>query len=142
MLIQDFYIRKYKWNVKVFYAVNCYYTARIVNELKKVGCSGDNLERAYNNLRSCNLDTGITYSNFRKRETVMVISLTSSADEFQSSWDHEKGHLVKHIAQCFGLDPYGEDQQYLSGEIGKLMFPFARIFLCEHCRNDLEKNFH
>ena len=34
-------------------------------------------------------------------ETVMVIALTSSPGEFQNSWDHEKGHLCRHISQAF-----------------------------------------
>ena len=41
-----------------------------------------------------------------------------------------------------GIDPYGEQQQYLSGEIGQRMFPVARRFLCEHCRSKLYENRH
>ena len=44
----------------------------------------------------------------------MVISLTSTPEEFQNSWDHEKGHLCRHISKAFGIDPYGEEAQYLS----------------------------
>lgn len=83
------------------------------------------------------MNTGLTYSNPRYRESVMVIALTSSPEEFQNSFDHEKGHLVKHISQAFGIDPYGEEEQYLSGDIGQLMFPVAKQFLCEHCRTKL-----
>lgn len=53
-------------------------------------------------MRACNLNTGITYSNIRNRETVMVIALTSSPEEFQNSFDHEKGHLCRHISRAFG----------------------------------------
>ena len=54
-----------------------------------------------------------------------------------NSWDHEKGHLVKHIARCFVLDPFGEKVQYLSGRVTQLMFPVAGKFLCGHCRKEL-----
>ena len=64
---------------------------------------------------------------------------TSSPGEFQNSWDHEKGHLCRHISKAFGIDPYGEEAQYLSGEVGQKMFPIAKRFLCEHCRKGLKR---
>ena len=85
----------------------------------------------------------ITYSDFENRRTLMVISRTSSAAQFQNSLDHEKGHLCMHISHCMGIDPYGEEAQYLSGYVGQKMFSVARHFLCEHCREKLyakEKN--
>ena len=66
-------------------------------------------------------------------------SLTSTPEEFQNSWDHEKGHLCRHISKAFGIDPYGEEAQYLSGYVGQKMFPVAKKFLCEHCRKGMEK---
>lgn len=139
MIVQDFYIPKYDWEVRVYYAVDCYYTGRIIADLRRVGCRGADLMGAFRNMRSCSLNTGITYSNTRDRQTVMVIALTSSPDEFQNSWDHEKGHLCRHISKAFGIDPYGEEAQYLSGEVGQKMFPIAKRFLCEHCRKGLKR---
>ena len=37
------------------------------------------------------MNTGLTYSNFEHRRTVMVIAMTTSPEQFQNSWDHEKG---------------------------------------------------
>ena len=87
MIVQDFYIPEYDWEVRVYYAVDCYYTGRIMADLRRVGCRGADLMDAFRNMRSCNLNTGITYSNTRDRQTVMVIALTSSPGEFQNSWD-------------------------------------------------------
>ena len=137
MIIQEFYLPDYDWEVRVYYAVDCYYTDRIIADLQRVGCRGMDLANAYKNMRSCNLNTGITYSNIRNRQTVMVIALTSSPAEFQNSFDHEKGHLCRHISRAFGIDPYGEEAQYLSGYVGQKMFPVAKKFLCEHCRRSL-----
>lgn len=92
MIVQDFYIPEYDWEARVYYAVDCYYTGRIMADLRRVGCRGADLMDAFGNMRSCNLNTGITYSNTRDRQTVMVMALTSSPGEFQNSWDHEKGH--------------------------------------------------
>lgn len=51
-----------------------------------------------------------------------------------------KGHLCRHISKAFGIDPYGEEAQYLSGYVGQKMFPVAKKFLCEHCRKGMENN--
>jgi hypothetical protein len=137
MIVQDFGLPDYDWRIRVYYAVTTYWTDVIVNDLMRVGCGGCELRDAYMSLRRGELDTGLTYSNRITHESIMVIGLTSSAAQFQNSLDHEKGHLIKHISVAFGLDPYGEEQQYLSGEIGQRMFPVARKFLCEHCRRKL-----
>lgn len=137
MIVQDFYIERYDWHVRVFYSVTTYWVWPIIKELRRIGCVGEKLETAYRNLSSGNLNTGLTYSNFERRETVMVIAKTSSPEQFQNSFDHEKGHLCRHISQTFGIDPYGEEEQYLQGYIGQKMFPVAKKFLCECCRGEL-----
>lgn len=139
MIVQDFYIPKYDWRVRVYYAVTTYRTSEILCEFHRIGCRGEDFKQAYRNLSSGALNTGLTYSDFEDRETVMVIALTSSPEEFQNSWDHEKGHLCRHISQAFNIDPYGEDEQYLNGYIGQKMFPVAKNFLCEHCRGNLKR---
>lgn len=64
----------------------------------------------------------------------MVIGITETPEEFQSTFDHEKGHLAMHIAETDNMDIFGEEFQYLTGEIGKQLFPVAKKFMCEHCR--------
>ena len=139
MIVHDIYLSDYDWHCKVFYSVTTYWVEDILNELKRIGCSGEKYRRAKENLESGELNTGLTYSNSRKGETVMVIAKTSSPDEFAHSYDHEKGHLAKHIALAYDIDPYGEEFQYLSGDISKKMFPVAKMFMCECCRKKLYK---
>lgn len=127
----------YDWTVTVYYAVNTYWTDIILDNLSQIGCHGRDLVRASLSLRAGKLDTGLTFSNPKFHESIVVIGLTSSPDEFASSYDHEKGHLARQICQTFNIDPYGEEAQYLAGDIGKKMFPLAKNFLCEHCRKKL-----
>ena len=68
------------------------------------------------------------------RASLMLIGKTDSSDEFQDTFDHERGHLVMHISGALGLDPYSEEYQYLAGEAGKRMFKVAKKFLCDHCK--------
>lgn len=131
MIRQQFDISKYDWKVEVYYAVDCYYTDEIMGRLYDIGCRGDDLRAAYENLSAGKPDTGLTYSNYGTRQTVMVIGITSSATQFQNSYDHERKHLEAHIAAALGIDPWGEEICYLSGEIGQLMFEKARLMLCD-----------
>lgn len=140
MIVQDFHIMRYRWSVRAYYAVTTYRTDDILKDFSEAGCKGIQLKRAYNSLKRNALDTGITYSNFMRRETVMVISLTSSPAEFLNSWEHEKKHLARHIEQAYGIDPYSEEAAYLEGEIAQKMFPVASKFLCERCRSGLMKD--
>lgn len=104
--------------------------------LMSIGCAGMDLLRARHNLTVGDLDTGLTNSDFAGRNTVMVISLTSSPAEFLNSWLHEMRHLSRHIEQACGISPYGEEAAYLAEEIGQRMFPVAKRFICEHCKRN------
>ena len=139
MIVQDFHIMRYRWRVRVYYAVTAYRTDDILRDFAEAGCKGSQLKRAYNSLKRNVLDTGITYSNFGRRETVMVISLTSTAAEFLNSWMHEMQHVCRHVAAAFGIDPYGEEAAYLAGDVGQRMFPAARRFLCDCCRGKAQE---
>ena len=137
MIVQDFQLKRYRWHVRVYYAVHRYWARDILNELRDIGCSGKQLRNAWDSLRDGELNTGITYSNFERRETLMVISLTSAPAEFLNSWVHEMQHLCRHVVQAFGIDPYGEEAAYLAGDVAQEMFNTAKKFLCEHCRDML-----
>ncbi len=140
MIVQDFWLKRYKWHVRVYYSVHRYRTEDIVRDLRDAGCSGGQLRRAWDSLREGDLNTGITYSNFARRDTVMVISLASTEAEFLNSWTHEMQHLCRHVATAFGIDPYGEESAYLAGDVAQEMFTAARKFLCRHCREELERD--
>ena len=111
----------------------------ILEELEMIGCTyADEIEE---DLTQHPYNNGLTYSNMRRRVSVVVIGLTETPDEFQNTYDHEKGHLAMHIAEEDRMDVFGEEFQYLAGEIGKQTFPIARRFMCEHCRKDLVGDF-
>lgn len=131
MIYQELYISKYDWLVHIYYAVTCYWTDEIMMRLYDTGCPKNKLNDSYHNLMSCKLDTGITYSNYRNRETVMVVGLTSSPAQFINSLDHERKHLEAHIAQAMNIDPWGEEIAYLSGEIAENLISYIKMFVCD-----------
>lgn len=99
--------------------------------LNDIHCPPDKLQASYENLVSCKLDTGVTYSNYDLRESVMVISRTSSYYEFSNSLKHETRHLEDHIAIANNMQMGGEEVAYLSGYIGKVLAKDIRMFICD-----------
>lgn len=137
MIVQDFYLPKIRWKVHVYYAVTGYYVDEIMRRLRRIGCGESTLRKAYRQLRTSELDTGLTYSNPETRESVIVIALASSAAEFNNSLQHEQRHLERQIANTLDIDPDSEDAAYLAGDIAKAMFAHARHLMCECCREKL-----
>lgn len=136
MLVQQFTIPDYDWYVKVYYAVDRYYIDDILQDLDEMNIANDEYFIVKDSLMNQELNIGFTYTNYQKKSTVVIIGLTTSAAEFQNTFDHEKGHVAMHISSYYHLNPYGEKCQYLQGEIGKKMFPFAKQFLCDFCREN------
>ena len=136
MIRQDVYLERWDWYVIVYYAVDTYYMDEILEELEMIGCTyADEIEE---DLTQHPYNNGLTYSNMRRRVSLVVIGLTETPEEFQNTYDHEKGHLAMHIAEEDRMDVFGEEFQYLTGEIGKQTFPIAKRFMCEHCRKGLK----
>lgn len=113
-----FSLPKIDWRVQVYVAVDCYYTDEIVHELHSLGAPKDTLEAAYRNLSACALDKGFTFSNLETHETLIVIGMASSKEEYFNSMAHESQHLISHICQAYEFDPNGEPIAYIAGDIG------------------------
>lgn len=141
MLVQDIYLEDWDWTVKVFYAVDTYYLDEILGELESIGCTGFELANAEKTLGKGDYNIGLTYSNLLGRCSIVVIGLTTCPAEFQNTFDHEKGHLAMHISGALDIDVFSEEFEYLTGEIGQSMFPYAKHFLCEHCRKKFVEDF-
>ena len=137
LLCQEFNLKDWNWNVKVFYVVDFIPIDYIIKELEEIGCTDLDIKSAIDVLDSDSYNRGITFSNNEDRKSVVVIGETSCPAQFAHSYDHEKLHLGMHIARTDNIDPFGEELAYLIGEIGFQMFPVAKRFLCEHCREEL-----
>lgn len=136
MIVQDFTLSLTPWKVRVYYHPQ-------KSALKDI------IGYIYNNINNNKLielddivsfllkeekNTGCTLSNSLTRSSVIIIARTSDAAQFNDTYDHEKGHLAMHICEADGINPFSEKYQYLTGEIGRKMFPAAKHFLCDHCR--------
>lgn len=139
MITHDFYLKKADWNVRVYIYITSYHADEILDDLIYLGCKGENLKRAKSSLWEGNLNTGLTYSNLSSRETLIVIAKTSSGEECWNSLDHEKQHLLQDISTADGIDPFGEEICYISGEFIRDVFKVAKPLLCDCCRKKIRR---
>lgn len=139
MITHDIYLKRAGWNVRVYISVTTVHADEILDDLIYLGIKGDNLKRAKENLWSGQLDTGLTYSNTLTRETVMVIAKASEGAEYWNSLDHEKQHLLQDISATDGIDPFGEEISYISGEFIRDIYKVAKPLLCDCCRRKLRR---
>lgn len=76
MIIDKFNILN--WNVQILYECTCEDINFVIETLKEIKCPNKFIKEALNNLESCNLNIGLTYSNITLRSSVIVINKTSS----------------------------------------------------------------
>lgn len=128
---QKFTIPDYDWDVFVFYNTDSIDAEEVLAMLQIIEVSAFDYTIALTNMMADNVDTGFCYSNYSNRKSVLVISETSTPEQFMNSFIHEIRHLERHIEYAFNIDPYGEEAAYLAGTIGELMFPKAKLFMCK-----------
>ena len=116
-LRQQFKIRKYDWDVVIYYTVDEKQKIEIVTELKELQPDKETFEKLERNLMNSELDTGFIYSSFYKKFSLIVIHKASSIGEFVNTFEHEKNHLEMHICEALDINPYSEEAAILSGEM-------------------------
>lgn len=89
MITARIYLRRYKWTVHCFFAVDCYYTNAIIEAMAQLGCPPNSLYKTRRLLMSRRYNQGVTFTNPHIRETVLVTGLTTTAAEFLNTLVHE-----------------------------------------------------
>lgn len=130
-LRQQFKIRKYDWDVVIYYTVDEKQKTEIVTELKELQPDKETFEKLERNLMNSELDTGFIYSSFYKKFSLIVIHKASSIGEFVNTFEHEKNHLEMHICEALDINPYSEEAAVLSGEIAMQMLNEALCNIAE-----------
>ena len=139
MIRHTFYIWEHSWTFRAYFAINGYWANEILGHLWRIGADMDVMRSANKNLRSGQLNTGLTYTSRANRETVMVVALASSGAEFFNSFCHELKHAEEHIGDVIGIDPKSEQAAYFRGGLAREMYPHVRHLLCDCCRRKLRQ---
>lgn len=124
----------YNWEIYAYYATTRYAVDEIMERLWEIGIDATNARQAFENLTSDKLDTGLCYSNYSSRKSVLVVALTSSPDEFLNSLTHESTHACVHIATALGVNHKSEDFAYMVGDLCQEMYHSIKHLLCDCCR--------
>ena len=121
MIIDSFYI--YNWKVTILYECSCEDIDFIIETLKNINCPNKYIKEAFNNLKSCSLNVGLTYSNTKQKSSVIVINKTSSFAQLINTIAHEYYHLICHIQKTLKID--NEEQlAYLNGDLNMRSYQF------------------
>lgn len=105
-----------EWHILIFYETTCEDTDYIVEALLDINCPNKFIKEAVDNLDSCNLNIGLTYSNINLRSSVIVVSKTSSKAQLINTISHEYFHLIQHISKALKI----EDEEELANLNGEL----------------------
>lgn len=131
MIKQGFYIGNRDWWVMVYYDVQPHNLTEIEGVLLSNGCTREQAEETCRNIRQVN--TGFTMTDYNNRNSVILVSHTTSAEQMFDTIMHEIKHLTEHISNYYNLDPKEELAAYLQGEVGRQMWCAASMVLCPHC---------
>lgn len=116
-------LRRYGgWKVVYYVAADRTDADEIMRALERVGCPAERLEKAERMLRGRSCDTGLTYSNKKKRFSCITISQTRNFSELINTFVHELDHVAKHITLAMSIDPFSERASYLIGELARDVF--------------------
>ena len=114
MIIDEFSIRE--WTVTVLYECTCDDIDYIIETLKRIKCPNKYIKEALNNLETCNLNIGLTYSNMTLKSSVIVVNKTSSFAQLINTIAHEYYHLICHISRALEITDE-EELAYLNGDL-------------------------
>ena len=122
-MIKDFF-NIHNWNITILYECTCEDIDYIIETLKDINCPNYFIKEALNNLETCNLNIGLTYSNIALKSSVIVISKTSSFSELINTISHEYFHLIMHIARALDIEDE-EELAYLNGDLNMHSYNFV-----------------
>lgn len=122
MAAQYIQLRKYGWNVLVYYNVNQDGFAEIEDALRQIECPKQDIRLAFKVLGK--LNTGFTFSNTDYMMSVVCIGKATDVSEFVNTTIHEAKHVQSHICSYYDIDESGEPAAYLIGYLVARMYKF------------------
>lgn len=126
MIIHVFHLPRYNWDVYAYYGVNPTYKNIIIDQLRDMGCDESDVQKSIKVIDNFTKDTGFTYSNFKRRESVVAVSRSNSSEGFMNTLVHEARHLQQHIQDVYDIEDTSEEIYYLMGKLVQVMYNKAK----------------
>lgn len=114
-------LHPFGWKLTILYDCTCDDIDEIIETLIGINCPSRYIKEALDNLETCNLDIGLTYSNFDLKSSVMVINRTSSKEELINTISHEYFHLMAHLSKALDITDE-EELASLNGYLNMLSY--------------------
>lgn len=108
MIVNNYYSDAYNWNVIILYNVQCTDFNKVSDYLMYNDCSKQAIKRAYNYLKECNYNKGLTYTNSSNRTSIIIVGKTKCKGQCVNTIIHEAYHMTQNITQ---LDNLNEEEQ-------------------------------
>jgi hypothetical protein len=115
------------WKVTILYECTCDDIDYIIETLMDIKCPNKYIKEALNNLETCNLNIGLTYSNLKLKSSVIVINKASSFSQLINTIAHEYFHLICHISKSLEIEDE-EQLAYLNGDLNMRSYNFVENF--------------
>lgn len=130
MIKQEFILQRRGWKIVIYYEVTSFWSDVVMEDLRRIGITGKQRRIACSVTKKSDLDTGLTFSNYDTRETIVVVCNGSKAAEFFNSLVHELSHVQRHICEADAIDPYSEESAYIIGDLAAMVYPKIHHLLC------------
>lgn len=128
-------VRIHDWTILFLFSFDRYDMERIYDALFWADAPDSIIHQVSENVRAGYLNEGFTYSNPPIRRTVYGIGMASSGPQVLDSIVHEIIHIIQHVGQEDGIDPYGEEVAYLGGNISREISDIVCQLSCPHCHD-------
>ena len=123
-MIKDQFIVLKNWEVTILYNCTCDDIDYIIETLQDIKCPQKYIDEALDNLETCNLNIGLTYSNLKLKSSVIIINKTSSFSQMINTIAHEYFHLICHISKALKIEDE-EELAYLNGDLNMYSYKFV-----------------
>lgn len=130
MIRQEIDIDGY-WLVTVIYLPQPHELWHVAEAYEEMGCVEEEIDTIVKLMSQWN--HGATFTNPRRRRSVVTIGRATSWPQFFDTVLHETKHLVDDIVNAYDLMCYGEPPAYLQGYIGRQMAPVIKRIACPCC---------
>ena len=108
------------WNVLVYYNVGKQDLVEVVDSLKQLDCSKQDLKKCIKVLKRKN--TGFTFSNTDYKMSIVCIGESTSIGQFVNTAIHEAKHVQSHICEYYDIAEDTETAAYLIGHLVHRMY--------------------
>lgn len=111
------------WHIDILYECTCDDIDTVIEALRAVESPSRYIKEAVENLETCNLNIGLTYSNLRLKSSVIVVNKTTSHAQFVNTVTHEFYHLICHLKKAFNIKNE-EELATLNGDLNMQSYAF------------------